>query len=101
LELILCIAAVWIGVIHLVISHFWQKKWFALFPVVSYLCCVPFVINCFHDVSRRVEAGDISGLVDIYPGIGNGYLMLIGVITVLHVIALLLKGKGELHSFQR
>lgn len=88
-ELILCVLAVFIGVIHLVISHFRQKKWFAFLPMASYLCLVPFVMNTFHDVARRAQTGDIGGLLDIYPGIGNGFLMLVGVITVLHGIALL------------
>ena len=97
MELFLCIAAVFIGVIHLVISHFRQKKWFALLPMASYLCLVPFVMNTFHDVAQRAETGDISGLLDIYPGIGNGYLALVVVVTVLHGIALLLRGKGNLY----
>jgi len=98
MELVLCILAVFIGVIHLVISFFWQKKWFAFLPMASYLCLVPFVMNTYDDVARRAQTGDISGLLDIYPGIGNGFLFLVGVVTVLHVVALLLKGKGNLYN---
>lgn len=98
MELLLCVAALFIGVIHLVISHFRQKKWFALLPMASYLCLVPFVMNTFHDVARRAETGDVSGLLDVYPGIGSGFLALVIAVTGLHGIALLLKGKGNLYD---
>ena len=95
--LALCILAVFLAMANLVLNHFWQKKWFGIFPILSYLCPLPFLMDCFHDVARRAEAGDISGLLDIYPGIGNGFVLLFGVVTVLNVAALLLKGKGRVH----
>ena len=95
MHLLLCIVALFLGAVHLVVSHFWQKKWFALLPMASYLCLVPFVINTYHDVAWRAEKGDIGGLLDIYPAIGNGFLALVIAVTVLHGAALLLKGKGN------
>lgn len=93
----LCILAVFLAAANLVFNHFWQKKWFGIFPILSYLCLLPFLLDCFYDVARRAEVGDISGLLDIYPGIARGFILLFAVITVLNVVALLLKGKGRVH----
>ena len=95
--LAMCVLAVVIAVVNLVLNHFWQKRWFGIFPILSYLCPLPFLFSCFYDVADRAECGDISGLLDIYPAITNGFLLLFGVITVCNVAALLLKGKGCVH----
>ena len=80
----------------MVVSHFWQKRWFGIFPILSYVCPIPFMVDCFYDVAGRAEIGDIEVLLDVYPGIANGFLLLFGVITVMNVIALFLTGKGRL-----
>lgn len=94
--LLLCFAGVFLAVVNLVVNHFWPKRWFDLLPVLSYVCCLPFTLSCFYDVERRVVTGDISGLLDIYPDIVNGFILLFGVITVFNVAAIFLKGKGRL-----
>ena len=94
--LILCFLGVFFAVVNLVVNHFWQKKWFGIFPILSYVCCLPFTLSCFYDVARRAETGDIGGLLDIYPDIVNGFILLFGVITIFNVAALFLKGKGDL-----
>lgn len=95
--LALCILSVFLAVTNLVLNHFWQKKWFGVLTILSYLCPLPFLLLCFYDVAHRAEVGDISGLLDIYPGIARGFILLFAVITVLNVAALLLKGKGRVH----
>lgn len=95
--LALCILAVFLAVANLVCNHFWEQKWFGIFTILSYLCPLPFLLDCFYDVACRAEVGDISGLLDIYPGIAKGFILLFAVITVLNVAALLLKGKGRVH----
>lgn len=87
-----------LALVNLIVNYFWKKRWFGLLPILSYLCCAAAMISSYYDVAWRAEKGDISGLLDIYPGIGNGFLMLVGVVTVLHVIALLMKGRGNPHN---
>jgi len=94
--LVLCFLGVFFAVVNLVVNHFWQNKWFGIFPILSYVCCLPFTLSCFYDVAWRAETGDIGGLLDIYPGIVNGFILLFGVITIFNVAALFLKGKGDL-----
>ena len=94
--LALCFLAVLLALVNLVLNHFWQKKWFGILPILSYVCCLPFTMSCFYDVARRAEIGDIGGLLDIYPDIVNCFLLLFGAVTVLNVVALFLNGKGEL-----
>ena len=95
LLVLLCISSIFFAIVNLVVNHFWQRKWFGIFPILSYVCPVPFLTSCFYDMAHRVEVGDISGLLDIYPGITGGFLFLFGVVTVLNVAALFLNGKGE------
>ena len=91
--LMLCVLAVVLAVANTAINLFWPGKWPDILPILSYLCPLPFTFHCFYDVADRVQAGDISGLLDIYPAITNGFILLYGTITVFNLAALLLKGK--------
>ena len=95
--IMLCILAVFFAVASVVLNHFWQKKWFGVFTILSYLCPLPFLLSFFCDVADRTQKGDIAGLLDVYPGVARGFILLFAVITVFNLIALLLKGRGRLH----
>ena len=95
--IMLCILAVFLAAANVVLNHFWQKKWFGIFTILSYLCPLPFLFSFFYDVANRAQSGDIAGLLDIYPGVARGFMLLYAVITAFSLIALLLKGKGRLH----
>ena len=95
--IVLCILSVFLAVANVVLNHFWQKKWFGIFAILSYLCPLPFLFSFYYDVADRVQSGDISGLLDIYPGVARGFMLLFAVVTAFNLIALLLKGRGRLH----
>ena len=97
LYLALCVLAVFIAVVNLVLNHFGHKRWFGIFPILSYLCPLPFLFHCFYDVADRAASGDISGLLDIYPAITGNFLLIFGAVTLFNVAALLLKGNGRVH----
>ena len=95
--IVLCIMAVLLSAANVVLNHFWQKKWFGIFTILSYLCPLPFLLSFFYDVAGRAERGDISGLLDVYPGAARGFMLIFAVVTVFNLIALLLKGKGRIY----
>lgn len=95
-----CLAAGMLAVLNLIIGYFWDKKWLGLLPILSYLCCAVGMMTCFYDVARRAQSGDISGLLDIYPDITGGFVLVLGAVTVFHLLALLVRGKGELHAYE-
>ena len=95
--LFLCILAVFLAAANVVLNYFWQKKWFGIFAILSYLCPLPFLFSFFYDVAERTQTGDIAGLLDIYPGVARGFILLFAVITVFNLIALLLKGNGRVN----
>ncbi len=97
LYIVLCILAVLLAAANVVLNHFWQKKWFGIFGILSYLCPLPFLLSFFYDVADRAQKRDISGLLDIYPGVAKGFILLFGIITAFNLIALLMKGKSRLH----
>ena len=92
-----CLAAGALAVFHLIIGYFWDKKWLGLLPILSYLCCAVGMMTCFYDVARRAQSGDISGLLDIYPDITANFVLVLGAVTVFHLLALLVRGKGTLY----
>lgn len=68
-----------------------------LLPILSYLCCAGGMISCFYDVAWRTQKGDISGLLDIYPDITGGFLLVLGAVTVFNLLALVVKGRGKVY----
>ena len=95
-----CLAAGGLAVLHLIIGYFWDKKWLGILPILSYLCIAGGMMTCFCDVARRAQTGDISGLLDIYPDITGSFVLVLGAVTVFHLLALLVRGKGELHAYE-
>ena len=97
LYIVLCVLAVFLAMVNVVLNHFWQKKWFGIFTILSYLCPLPFLLNFFYDVAEKTQKGDIAGLLDVYPGVARGFILLYAVVTAFNLIALLLNGKGRVH----
>ena len=97
LYIVLCVLAVFLAAANMVLNHFWQKKWFSIFTILSYLCPLPFLLSFFYDVATRAQSGDIAGLLDVYPGVARGFILLYAVVTAFNLIALLLNGKGRVH----
>lgn len=96
--IICCLGAGVLSVLNLLVSYFWDKRWVGLLPILSYLCCAAGMIDCFYDVARRAQAGDIGGLLDIYPNITGGFILVLGAVTVFNVLALAVKGRGKLYQ---
>lgn len=88
--IVFCLLAGLLALVNLIVNYFWKKRWFGLLPILSYLCCAAAMISSYYDVAWRAEKGDISGLLDIYPAISNGFILVLGVVTLLNIGALLL-----------
>jgi uncharacterized YccA/Bax inhibitor family protein len=62
-----------------------------LFCILSYMCCCIMPLRSIFDIAERIMRNDISGIMDIYPTMGNIFLIVFLVVTVLNGIALLRK----------
>ena len=87
-----------LAVANLLVSYFWPNKWAGLLPILSYVSFGAAVLSAFYDVAPRAEAGDSSGLLDIYPAIVSNYVLVLAVVTVFNVLALAVKGRGKVYQ---
>lgn len=67
---------------------------FAVFRVLSFLCCSLPVILSLYDIIDRAANHDLGGILDIYPTMAIIYLITLGIVTVLNLYAAFTKGNS-------
>ena len=83
IDLILCLAAI----IFAIIAAIKKYRKFNVLVVLSYVCYSLAILYSLYDMITRVNSNDIAGILDIYPIMIIGYLIVI--VTVLNLYAVL------------
>lgn len=84
ISLILCLSAI----ICAAMMAFGKNKHYQLYGVFCCLCCSLPAVLSMYDVIWRAESSDVAGILDIYPTMINVWLCVIGIVTVLNIIAI-------------
>lgn len=83
-SIIFCPAAVIFAFVELM-----RRRGFGWAGMCSVLCCFVFLFGALWDILSRLAAGDLVGVMDIYPTMSLVYLLAIAVVTAVNLLTVL------------
>lgn len=75
-------------------AFFMDKNRVAICTVAGYVCCAIPVIYVFLDIKQRAAAGDLSGIMGIYPTMAVADGVLFGIVTIINVLAYFIRRRN-------
>lgn len=70
-------------------TEFTRRKGFGWAGMLSILCCFVFLFGALQDILSRLSAGDIAGVLDIYPTMSLVYLLTLAVVMAVNLLTVL------------
>lgn len=83
-SLIFCPAAVILAFVELM-----RRRGFGWAGMCSIMCCFVVLFGALWDILSRLSAGDLAGVMDIYPTMSLVYLLTIAVVSAVNLLAVL------------
>ncbi len=75
-------------------AFFMDKNKVVICTVAGYVCCAIPVFYGFLDIKQRAAAGDLSGIMDIYPTMAAADGVLFVIVTIINVMAYFIRRRN-------
>lgn len=75
-----------ISVVLAIIGAMGLGKKADVFGIFSFIVCAVPLIGSIFDMNRRASRGDIAGILDIYPVMGEIFVLVFVVVTLINIM---------------